>query len=61
MIFAMLFLTNSTASSSLNAMAAVTWEDVLKLRFSHWSDESQAKVTKVLGEYYSISLLEPLP
>ncbi len=39
----------STASSSLNAMAAVTWEDIFKIKLGHLSDENQAKITKVLG------------
>jgi len=42
----------STASSILNSMAAITWEDFLKLKFHYLSDSKQALVTKILVVIY---------
>ncbi|ESP00210.1 hypothetical protein LOTGIDRAFT_141180 [Lottia gigantea] len=42
----------SSVSSMLNSLAAVTWEDFLKLKYSHIPDEKAAVVTKVLAGLY---------
>lgn len=39
----------SSISSMLNSLAAVTWEDFLKLRFSSLSERNATKVTRTLG------------
>ena len=40
----------STLSSSINSMAAVTWEDVLKPHFGNWSQFKQATANKIMGK-----------
>ena len=40
----------SSVSSMLNSLAAVTWEDFLKLKFSALSERSATKVTRTLGK-----------
>ena len=42
---------DSTASSSLNAMAAVTWEDLLKWKFYYLEEHTQATIAKIIGKY----------
>ncbi|XP_025100792.1 sodium-coupled monocarboxylate transporter 1-like isoform X2 [Pomacea canaliculata] len=42
----------SSVSSMMNSLAAVTWEDFLKLKLGHLSDETAAKVTKLLVLLY---------
>ena len=41
----------SSISSSLNAVATVTWEDIAKKFFSHLSEAGQTNVTRMLGLY----------
>ena len=38
-------------SSCLNALAAVTWEDMLKPFFGHISESRQTWVTRLLGKF----------
>ncbi|XP_041373436.1 sodium-coupled monocarboxylate transporter 1-like [Gigantopelta aegis] len=42
----------SSVSSMLNSLAAVTWEDFLKIRYSHISDSKATAITKVLALCY---------
>ncbi|XP_050416932.1 sodium-coupled monocarboxylate transporter 1 [Patella vulgata] len=42
----------SSVSSMLNSLAAVTWEDFLKLKYSHLPDEKAAIITKGLVFIY---------
>lgn len=42
----------SSVSSMMNSLSAVTWEDFLKMRFSHFSDRRAVIVTKVLVLLY---------
>ncbi len=42
----------STLSSSLNSMAAVVWEDVLKVRCSHLQESRKTFITKTIGEAF---------
>lgn len=41
----------SSMSSSLNSVAAVTWEDLLKTFFRGLSESQKTSITKVLGRY----------
>lgn len=45
----LLFLHYSSVSSMLNSLAAVTWEDFLKLKFGYLSESNATIVTRVLG------------
>ena len=49
--FSAYFYFPSTMSSSLNALAAVTWEDMLKWKFHYLSEARKTIVLKVLGWY----------
>ena len=49
----------SSISSSLNAVATVTWEDIAKKFFSHLSEAGQTNVTRMLGLYIRSSLYTP--
>lgn len=44
----------SSISSMLNSLAAVTWEDFLKLRFSSLSERNATKVTRTLAFLYGL-------
>ncbi|KAK7497133.1 hypothetical protein BaRGS_00011663 [Batillaria attramentaria] len=46
----------SSVSSMMNSLSAVTWEDFLKLKLSHFSDERATMVTKLLGTVLQASL-----
>ena len=38
-------------SSGINAMAAVTWEDMFKIKFDHLPEERKTLITKIMGKY----------
>lgn len=40
----------STISSTLNSMAAMTWEDLLKWKFYYLSEKAQTTINKVIGK-----------
>ncbi len=43
--------TSSTLSSGFNALATVTWDDLLKRYFRNIKEKNQLLVTKLIGEY----------
>ena len=42
-------------SSSLNALAAATWEDVMKSQLDHLSQYNKAIIAKVLGKIFNLT------
>ena len=50
----------STLSSSINSMAAVTWEDILKVHFDKCTPRQQATANKIMGEIYHFRYLYTL-
>ncbi|XP_062621299.1 sodium-coupled monocarboxylate transporter 1-like [Saccostrea cucullata] len=44
----------SSVSSMLNSLAAVTWEDFLKLRFGHLSESNATKITRALAFLFGL-------
>lgn len=51
----------SSISSMLNSLAAVTWEDFLKLRFSSLSERNATKVTRTLGKVLHLEMWQFRP
>lgn len=54
-------VSNSTASSALNAMALVSLEDVVKKKVPDITDADAAKLCKIIGELCSLDSLDPGP
>ena len=62
-LYHMVLVVFSSVSSGLSALAANTWEDILKFKLGHIDEFKAAILTKVLGKYimfFTLMLLNHL-